>query len=157
MNRKVHVNDQLSPNSIFLVGKVTGDEVVFLRDPMFVLDGTLQSIFGTSSKVFGDLRILSEPHEKSWHSQDKNVTPIYKFKKVGRYRILILLGPKPQSFLLLKRRTLHGALPFVPIAPLPSFFLLNSNGQSNWAVKATPFKSSLAHIHSRSYIQWNLY
>ena len=81
MNRKVHVNDQLSPNSIFLVGKVTGDEVVFLRDPMFVLDGTLQSIFGTSSKVFGDLRILSEPHEKSWHSQDKNVTPIYKFNK----------------------------------------------------------------------------
>ena len=131
MNRKVHVNDQLSPNSIFLVGKVTGDEVVFLRDPMFVLDGTLQSIFGTSSKVFGDLRILSEPHEKSWHSQDKNVTPIYKFKKVGRYRILILLGPKPQSFLLLKRRTLHRALPFVPTAPLPSFFLLNSNGQSN--------------------------
>ena len=131
MKRKVHVNDQLSPNSIFLVGKVTGDEVVFLRDPMFVLDGTLQSIFGTSSKVFGDLRILSEPHEKSWHSQDKNVTPIYKFKKVGRYRILILLGPKPQSFLLLKRRTLHRALPFVPTAPLPSFFLLNSNGQSN--------------------------
>ena len=133
MKRKVHVNDELSPNSIFLVGKVTGNEVVFLRDPVFVhvLDGTLQSIFGTSSEVFGDLRILSEPHEKSWHSQDKNVTPIYKFKKFGRYRILILLGPKPQSFLLLKRRTLHGALPFVPIAPLPSFFLLNSNGQNN--------------------------
>ena len=133
MKRKVHVNDELSPNSIFLVGKVTGNEVVFLRDPVFVhvLDGTLQSIFGTSSEVFGDLRILSEPHEKSWHSQDKNVTPIYKFKKVGRYRILRLLGPKPQPFLLLKRRTLHGALPFVQIAPLPSFFLLNSNGQSN--------------------------
>ena len=114
MKRKVHVNDQLSPNSIFLVGKVTGDEVVFLRDPVFVLDGTLQSIFGTSSEVFGDLRIISEPHQKSWHPQDKNVTPIYRFKKVGRYRILILLGPKPQSFLLLKRRTLHGALPFVP-------------------------------------------
>ena len=53
---------------------------------------------------------------------------------------------------------LHGALPFVPIAPLLSFFLVNSNGQSTWwAVKATSFKSSLAHIHSRSYIQWNLY
>lgn len=125
------MNDQLSPNSIFLVGKVTGDEVVFLRHSVFVLDGSLRSIFLTSSEVFGDLRILSAPHEKSWHSQDKNVTPIYKFKKVGRYRILILIGPKPQSFLLLKRCTLHGALPFVPIAPLPSFFLLNSNGQSN--------------------------
>ena len=77
MKRKVHVNDQLSPNSIFLVGKVTGDEVVFLRDPVFVLDGTLQSIFGSlrrSSHTIG-------PHEKSWHSQDKNVTPIYKFNK----------------------------------------------------------------------------
>ena len=52
MKRKVHVNDELSPNSIFLVGKVTGNEVVFLRDPVFVhvLDGTLQSIFGTSSE-----------------------------------------------------------------------------------------------------------
>ena len=106
------MNDQLSPNSIFLVGKVTGNEVAFLRDPVFVLDETLRSIFGTSSEVFEDLRILSEPHEKSWHSQDKNVTPIYKFKKVGRYRILILIGPKPQSVLLLKRRTLHGDLPF---------------------------------------------
>ena len=78
MKRKVHVNDELAPNSIFLVGKVTGNEVVFLRDPVFVhvLDGTLQSIFGTSSEVFGDLRILSEPHEKSWHSQDKNAMPI---------------------------------------------------------------------------------
>ena len=58
MKRKVHVNDRLSPNSIFLVGQVTGVEVVFLRDPVFVLDGTLQRIFGTSSEVFGDLRIL---------------------------------------------------------------------------------------------------
>ena len=61
MKRKVHVNDELSPNSIFLVGKVTGNEVVFLRDPVFVhvLDGTLQSIFGTSSEVFGDLKKLA--------------------------------------------------------------------------------------------------
>ena len=58
MKRKVHVNDELSPNSIFLVGKVTGNEVVFLRDPVFVhvLDGTLQSIFGTSSEIFGYYR-----------------------------------------------------------------------------------------------------
>ena len=96
---------------------------MFLPDPVFVLDGTLRSIFGTTSEVFGDLQISSEPHEKSWHSQDKNVTPIYEFEKVGRYRILILIGPKPQSFLLLKRRMLHGDLPFVLITPLPSFFL----------------------------------
>ena len=60
MKRKVHVNDQLSPNSIFLVGNVTGNEVVFLRDPVFVhvLDATLQSIFGTSSEdeIFGYYR-----------------------------------------------------------------------------------------------------
>ena len=28
--RKVHVNDSVSLNSLILVGKVTGDEVVFL-------------------------------------------------------------------------------------------------------------------------------
>ena len=33
---------------------------------------------------FGHLRILSDPYEKSWHSQDENVAPI---KIDGRYRI----------------------------------------------------------------------
>ena len=33
---------------------------------------------------FGHLRILSDRYEKSWHSQDENVTPI---KIDGRYRI----------------------------------------------------------------------
>ena len=33
---------------------------------------------------FGHLWILSDPYEKSWHSQDENVTPI---KIDGRYRI----------------------------------------------------------------------
>ena len=30
------------------------------------------------------LRILSDPYENSWHSQDENVN--HKFKKVGRYK-----------------------------------------------------------------------
>ena len=57
MKRKVHVNDRLSLNSLILVGKVTGDEVVFLCVPVFVLDGSLRD-------VFGHLRILSDPYEK---------------------------------------------------------------------------------------------
>ena len=36
--RKVHVNDRCSPNSLILVGKVNGDEFMFLRVPVFVLD-----------------------------------------------------------------------------------------------------------------------
>ena len=68
------MNDGLSLNSIILARKVTEDEVVFLPVPMFImLDGTLQKAFETSS----------DPYEKSWQSQDKNVTFI-NFKKVGR-------------------------------------------------------------------------
>ena len=36
--RKVHVNDRRSPNSLILVRKVKGDEVMFLRVPVFMLD-----------------------------------------------------------------------------------------------------------------------
>ena len=43
---------------------------VTLHVPVFVLDETLRSIW----TVLGDLRILSEPYEKPWHSQDKNVS-----------------------------------------------------------------------------------
>ena len=47
--KKVHVNDSVSLNSLILVGKVTGDEVVFLCVPIFMLDRTLRDaldIFG---------------------------------------------------------------------------------------------------------------
>ena len=46
----------------------------------------LQNIFGnlrTSSEIFGHLQILSVPYEKSWHSQDKNVTPMNHKKLAG--------------------------------------------------------------------------
>ena len=54
--QKVYVDDRLSPNSLFLVGKS-----MFLCVHMYVLDGTLRNIFE-------HLRILSDPYEKSWHS-----------------------------------------------------------------------------------------
>ena len=41
-----------------------------------MLDKPIQGIFGNLCKVTGDLRILSYPYKKSWHSQDKNVMPI---------------------------------------------------------------------------------
>lgn len=59
--KKVHVNDRLSPNSLILVRKIPGDEVVFLRVAVFVLDGTLHNLFGhafyyrTSTKNPGTL------------------------------------------------------------------------------------------------------
>jgi len=46
--KKSHV-----PNSLILVGKINGDEVMFLRVPMFVWDWTLQNVFGMSSDIFG--------------------------------------------------------------------------------------------------------
>ena len=54
------MDDRLSQNSLSSVGKS-----MFLCVPVFVLDGTLRT----------DLRILSDPYEKSWHSYKKNVTP----------------------------------------------------------------------------------
>ena len=56
--------------------KVTGDEAVFLRVPVLVLDGSLRKAFGSLWDVFGHLGILSDSYEKSCHSQDKHVTPI---------------------------------------------------------------------------------
>ena len=61
--KKVYVDDRLSPNSLFLVGKS-----MFLFVHVYVLDGTLRNIFGSLRNVFGHLRILSDPYEKSWHS-----------------------------------------------------------------------------------------
>ena len=52
------MNDGLSLNSLILVRKVTGDKVIFLPVPMFMLDGTLRKSFETSS----------DPYEKSWQS-----------------------------------------------------------------------------------------
>ena len=60
------MNDRLSRNSLTLVGKVNGDELVFLR--VRVRRNTLEG-----------LRILSDPYENFWHSQDENVN--HKFKK----------------------------------------------------------------------------
>ena len=71
--RKVHVNDRCSPNSLILVGKVNGDEFMFLRVPVFVLDWTLENVFGMSSDIFG---YLLHSYEKSWQSQDKHVISI---------------------------------------------------------------------------------
>ena len=49
--RKVHVNDSVSLNSLILVGKVTGEEVLFPHVPVFVLDGTLQERLQTSLDI----------------------------------------------------------------------------------------------------------
>ena len=49
---------------------------MFLCVSVFVLDEPLQNNFGNLCKVIGDLRILSDPYKKSWHSQDKNGMPI---------------------------------------------------------------------------------
>ena len=68
--RKVHVNDQLSPNYLVLVRKFTRDEVVFLH--VRVRQNSSEYL----RNILRDLQILSEPYEKSWHSQLKNAMPI---------------------------------------------------------------------------------
>ena len=62
------MDDQLSSNSLFLVGKST-----FLYVLVFVLDGTLRNIFGTSSDIFGYYRT---PTKNLGTLKIKNVTPI---------------------------------------------------------------------------------
>ena len=74
--RKVHVNDQLSPNYLVLVRKFTRDEVVFLH--VHVRQNSSEYL----RNILGDLEILSEPYEKSWHSQHKNAMSI-NLKKVA--------------------------------------------------------------------------
>ena len=51
--RRVYVDERLSPNSLFLVGKS-----MFLWVPMFMLDRTLRNVFRTSSDIFRYYRIL---------------------------------------------------------------------------------------------------
>ena len=68
------MSDRLSRNSLTLVGKVNGDELVFLRVPEFVLDGTLWNVFGyywTPKKTPGSLRMKMST---------------INLKKVGRYK-----------------------------------------------------------------------
>ena len=55
---KVLVNDRLSPNSLTLVEKVDGHEVVLFR--VCVRRNVLKRL----PNVFGHLRILSDPYEK---------------------------------------------------------------------------------------------
>ena len=74
------MDDQLSRNSLFLVGKP-----IFLCVPMFVLDGTLQNVLGTS---FKQLPILSDPTKNLGTLKIKKCHA-YKCKKVGRYRHII--------------------------------------------------------------------
>ena len=66
--------------SPILVENVTGDEVVFRSlgtgKSTSEIFGNLLGNLRTSSDIFGHLRILSVPCEKSWHSHDKNVTPM---------------------------------------------------------------------------------
>ena len=62
------MDDRLSPNSLFLVGKS-----MFLCVPVFVLDGTLRNIFGMSSDIFGYDRT---PTKNLGTLKIKNVTPI---------------------------------------------------------------------------------
>ena len=49
------VNDRLYLNSLILVGKVTGEEVLFPHVPVFVLDGTLQERLQTSLDIIRPL------------------------------------------------------------------------------------------------------
>ena len=68
------MNDRLSRNSLTLVGKVNGDELVFLRVPEFVLDGTLSNVFEYyrfPTKTPGTLRMKMST---------------INLKKVGRYK-----------------------------------------------------------------------
>ena len=51
--KKSLVNDRLSPTSLILVRKVTGNEIVFPCVPMFMLDRTFRNIYGTLWNVFG--------------------------------------------------------------------------------------------------------
>ena len=81
--KKSLVNDRLSPTSLILVRKVTGNEFVFLCDPVFMLDklfGTSIELFGMSSDILcfiiGPLRKILALSGSKCHS--------YKFKKVGR-------------------------------------------------------------------------
>ena len=50
--KKSLVNDRLSPASLILVRKVTGNEFVFLCDPVFMLDKTFWNIYRTLWNVF---------------------------------------------------------------------------------------------------------
>ena len=68
------MNGWLSPNSLTLIGKVNGDEVVFLGAPVFMLDETLWNVFGyywTPTKTPGSLRMKMST---------------INLKKVGRYK-----------------------------------------------------------------------
>ena len=49
------MNDRLSLNSLILVGKVTGEEVLFPHVPVFVLDGTLQERLQASLDIIRPL------------------------------------------------------------------------------------------------------
>ena len=90
--KKSLVNDRLSPNSLILVRKVTGNEFVFLCVPMFMLTELFGNIFGTLLNVFGhSLFYYRTPYEKSWHSQDQKCHA-YKFKKVGRQYTFTFTG-----------------------------------------------------------------
>ena len=69
--RKVYVDDQLSPNSLFLVGKS-----MFLCVPVFCemeLCVTSLEVFGMSSDIFGYYRT---PTKNLGTLKIKNVTPI---------------------------------------------------------------------------------
>ena len=70
------MNDSVSLNSLILVGEVTGDEVVFLCVPIFMLDRTLRD-------VFGYLQILSDPYEISCTLRIKMSCQPINFKKLA--------------------------------------------------------------------------
>ena len=76
------MDDRLSPNSLFLVGKS-----MFLCVPVFVLDGTLRNVFGSLRNVFGHLWLLSDPMKNLGTLKIKNVTPI-NVKKLAGIRVL---------------------------------------------------------------------
>ena len=69
------MNGRLSQNSPILVGKVTRDEVVF-RCQSYSRVRVRRKSSEFLRNVFENLPILSDPYEKSWHSQDKNATSI---------------------------------------------------------------------------------
>ena len=70
----------------------------------------LRNVFGSLQNVFRDLQTLSEPYEKSWHSQDKNVTSM-NYKKLAGMGLLkpwtiaehSLFSIIPQTFIAQRR------------------------------------------------------
>ena len=91
--KKSLVNDRLSPNSLILVRKVTGNEFVFLCVPMFMLTELFGNIFGTLLNVFGhSLFYYRTPTKNPGTLRIKNVMPINLKKLVDSIHLHSLVS-----------------------------------------------------------------